>query len=169
MLEQVFQYLSSSPVKWDWNLCLTAVSEISLNFCKAKVSQHWETAAERVRLNKQDLSQDCYHIQTMCYTKSLSPQPGNSLGFQLRSFYSQCHRNHGYNIVLNGHSTKCHCNAIGSAQNGTAEAVIFEVISSDTRGRFSIHRALLRARILKDICTFKGLPLDDSFRGRRVM
>lgn len=142
------------------------MSETSLIFCKAKV---WETAVEKVRLNKQDLSKDCYHIQTMCYTKSLSPQPGNSLAFQLQSFYSQRHRNHDYNTALNGHSTKCHCNAIGSAQSGTTEAVILQVISSDMGGRFSIHRTLLRARILKDICTFKGLPLDDSFRGRRVM
>lgn len=145
------------------------MSEISLNFCKAKVSQHWETDVERVRLNKQDLSQDCYHNRAMYYTKSLSPQPVNCLGFQLQSFYSQCHRNCGYNIVLNGHSTKCHCNAIGSAQSSTTAAVIFQVISSDTTGRFSIHRTLLRATILKDICTFKGLLLDDSFRGRRVM
>lgn len=45
------------------------MSEISLDFCKAKVSQYWETDAEKVRLNKQDLSRDCYHIQTMRYTE----------------------------------------------------------------------------------------------------
>lgn len=62
------------------------MSEISLNFCIAKVFQCWETNAEIARFNKQDLSEDCYYIQTVCYAKSLSPQPGNSLGFQLKSF-----------------------------------------------------------------------------------
>lgn len=153
MLEQVLQRLSSLPVKWDKNLHLT-ISHISnfLNFLKSKVitalgNRCWKSRVEQTRSVTGLLPRPNYVLY-----KEFISRARKFTRFSAKEF--QHHRNQGSNNVLKGHSATCNLNAMGLAQSSTKAAVIFQVIASDTRGRFSIHRILLRARILEDICTF---------------